>query len=82
LPVSGSSADESRILSRKSCRVQRAVAAAGGAALSDIATVLGMHAHQNGQSEHSDDGGDYDDAHEGVFGFHGAQHAEKRRREP
>jgi hypothetical protein len=41
-----------------------------------------MHAHQNGQSEHSDDGGDYDDAHEGVFGFHGAQHAENRTRGP
>ena len=65
-----------------SCGVQSAVAPASGAAFSDPARMLGMHAHQNSPSEHSDDGGDYDDAHEGVFGFHGAQHAENRTRGP
>ncbi len=34
-----------------------------------------MHAHDQRQRANHNDGADNDEAHEGVFGFHGRQHA-------
>jgi hypothetical protein len=34
-----------------------------------------MHAYDQRQGADHDDGADNDEAHEGVFGFHGRQHA-------
>jgi hypothetical protein len=34
-----------------------------------------MHAYDQRQGADHDDGADYHEAHEGVFGFHGRQHA-------
>lgn len=35
----------------------------------------GMHAYDQRQGANHDNGADYHEAHEGVFGFHGRQHA-------
>ena len=35
----------------------------------------GVHAHDQRQRADHNDGADNDEAHEGVFGFHGRQHA-------
>jgi hypothetical protein len=34
-----------------------------------------MHAYDQRQGANHDNGADYHEAHEGVFGFHGRQHA-------